>query len=319
MDIEKILNRTLSDDRQFGIIYSIDPGDDWTSEASLRKANPNYDISVSGEFLRGQVKRAMDSPTKQNITKTKHLNVWVGAREAWLNLESWDRCADTSLKREDFVDVPCVIGIDLATRVDLAAISQVFQRKEADGRTHYYAFTDSFVPEKALEISKNAHRFNNWANQGFLTVHNDAEIDLVAIQAYLIGEDGGRSKGLAFEYDCKEVAYDPWQASQLAQCLGDAGATVLEFRHTVGNMSPAMKELEGAINSGRFHFDGNPVLSWCASNTTAKADRKDNYYPNKQTDDNKIDCMIALLMAIGRSMAQVDNTSKYESQPMVLL
>jgi phage terminase large subunit-like protein len=111
-DVQKVLEATISDDRSFGIIWTIDEGDDWTTEASLRKANPNYDVSVSGEYLKDQVYRAKQSPSKQNITKTKHLNCWVGAKEAWLNMESFAACADPALLRADFVDVPCVIGID---------------------------------------------------------------------------------------------------------------------------------------------------------------------------------------------------------------
>jgi phage terminase large subunit-like protein len=319
MDIEKVLARTLDDDRHFGLIYTIDEGDDWTTEASLRKANPNYDVSVSGEYLKGQIHRAKNSPSKQNVTITKHLNRWVGAKEAWLNMELWASCADETLMRDDFTDYPSVIGIDLATRIDLAATCQVFYKTMDDGRLHYYAFTDAWLPDEALANSKNAHRFGDWANRGYIHIMDGAEIDLNEIQHYLIGEDQDDSDGLAHKYIVNEIAYDPWQATQLAQSLADDGATVLEFKHTVGNMSPAMKEVEAAISSGRLHFDGSPVMTWCASNTIAKLDKKDNIYPNKQHSDSKIDCMIALIMAVGRAFAQVDTASKYETQSMTIL
>jgi phage terminase large subunit-like protein len=120
------------------------------------------------------------------------------------------------------------------------------------------------------------------------------EIDFNEIQADIVEQ-------MAM-YSVNEVVYDPWRATQLAQGLVSEGATAVEFRNTVANMSPAMFELEAAIESKRLHHDGNPVLSWMASNVVAKIDAKDNIFPRKERPDNKIDGMVALIMAIGRLM-----------------
>lgn len=317
LDIQKILEGVFDDDRTFGLIYGIDEGDDWKSEASLRKANPNYDVSVSKDYLIGQVQAAIRSPSKQNIVKTKHLNVWAGARTAWLNMELWNKCADKTLDIADFVDVPCVIGVDLASKIDIAALGQVFYREEGDGFLHYYAFPRMYVPEGALEISKNAQRYLGWQSQGLLEIIDGDEIDFGEIQRYIAGDENGG--GLCDDYIVNEVVYDPWQATQLAQNLTSLGATAVEFRNTTQNMSPAMKELEGAIASGRFHHTGDPVLGWMASNIVVKPDANDNIFARKESSDHKIDGMIAMIMAVGRAFYAGPSGSAYEDQELLII
>jgi len=112
------------------------------------------------------------------------------------------------------------------------------------------------------------------------------------------------------KYGANEITYDPWRATQLAQGLQTDGANIVEFRNTVQNMSPAMYELEAAIRSGRFHYDGNPVMTWMLSNLVAKIDAKENVYPRKQKPENKIDGVVALIMAVGRIMVARRKTSE---------
>ena len=77
-----------------------------------------------------------------------------------------------------------------------------------------------------------------------------------------------------------------------------------EFRATTQNFSPAIIELDAAMRSGRLRHDGNPVLEWCLGNVVGKADRRGNLYPTKSRPDQKIDAAIALMMAVGRAMAE---------------
>jgi phage terminase large subunit-like protein len=93
-ECKKILERSYEDERIFSVMYGVDPDDDWTSPDILRKANPNYDVSVIGEFLEAQQKQAIRNASKQNSFKRKHLNIWVGAHTAWLNMESVAKCID---------------------------------------------------------------------------------------------------------------------------------------------------------------------------------------------------------------------------------
>lgn len=293
VEIQRILDGTIQSDRTFGIIYSIDEGDDWKDPATWAKANPNLGVSVQREYLEAQVAQAIRLPSKQNNVLCKHFNVWTGAKAAWLNMEQWRACGDSTLRREDFRTDPCYVGLDLATRIDIAARVDVFTRN-IDGKTHYFAFPKMYLPESALMAAKNAQIYSGWAIAGHIEVMQGDEVDFSAVQAEMLNLHTGA--------DVREVAYDPWQSTQLAQALREEGVETVEFRHIVGNMSPPMRELEAAIASGRFHHNDNPCLNWMAANVVAKPDKKDNLYPNKELPENKIDGMVALIMAMGRAM-----------------
>lgn len=86
----------------FGIIYTIDDDDDWTKPEALIKANPNYDISVKGDFLRAKQLLAMSTPSQTNKILTKHFNKWVSSKAAFYNLQKWMAAADKTLKLSDF-------------------------------------------------------------------------------------------------------------------------------------------------------------------------------------------------------------------------
>lgn len=291
-DYIKMLDGVFDDDRAFVMMFGIDEGDDWTDPDVLRKANPNYDVSVSAEFLIENQKTAMRNPAKQNAFKRKHLNVWVGAHTAWLNMETWNSLADDTLSINDFTNDTCIFSLDLASRIDVTAFLQVFMRV-IDDKRHYYTFSRFYLPESRV-YSDAGKVYQSWVNSGYMSATDGDEIDFNEIQSDIVDQ-------MAL-YSVNEVVYDPWRATQLAQGLVSEGATAVEFRNTVANMSPAMFELEAAIESKRLHHDGNPVLSWMASNVVAKIDAKDNIFPRKERPDNKIDGMVALIMAIGRLM-----------------
>lgn len=292
LECRKLLDGVFEDDRIFVAIFGIDEEDDWTDPAVLSKANPNFDVSVSGEFLLAQQKEAVRNASKQNAFKRKHMNVWVGAHTAWMNMETFAHCAE-DLCIEDFVGEELIIPVDLASRIDITAVPKVF-KKTIDGKAHYYAFNKFYLPEDTILDPRHSH-YQRWHNDGYLISTEGNEIDFNEIQAAI--------KADMDKHGAKEITYDPWRATQLAQGLQAEGANIIEFRNTVQNMSPAMYELEAAVTGGRFHYDGNPILTWMMSNVIAKIDAKDNVYPRKQKPEQKIDGVVALIMAIGRFMA----------------
>jgi len=304
----KMLAGVFEDNQTFALIYGIDEGDDWTDPAILEKANPNFDISVSGEFLLAKQKEAVRSAAKQNAFKRKHLNVWVGANVAFLNMEDVNKCAE-SLDIKDFANDDCVIAVDLASKIDIVATPKVFYR-EIDGKMHYYFFSKFYIPEDTALDPKN-ERYQKWVIDEYLTATDGNEIDFNEIQQEI--------EQSMSDCNVSEIAYDPWRASQLAQSLQSGGANIVEFRNTVQNMSPAMYELEAAIVSGRFHYDSNPCMTWMFSNLVGHIDAKDNVYPRKQKPENKIDGVVAAIMAIGRIMVgqeQAMNIDDFLNDPV---
>ncbi|MCE8042445.1 terminase large subunit [Halomonas daqingensis] len=310
---QQMLDGVLPNEELFAIIYTIDATDDWKDPAVLRKANPNFGISVSEEFLRKAQRDAVRYPSRQNSFLTKHLNVWVSARTAWLNMAEWHAVGDSSLKIEDFYGKPCWLGVDLASKTDIAAIALLFRDEITDkkGRpkTRWTVFVRSYLPEGAVErASTNQAAYETWVNSGDLIITDGEELDFDVIREDI--------KDLASRFEIQEVAYDPWRATQLAHQLMSDGASIVEYRNTVQNMSPAMREMEAAITAGRWRHPCDPVLTWMASNVVAKADAKDNIYPRKEKAENKIDGIIAILMALGRAITaegQEPKESIYDS------
>jgi phage terminase large subunit-like protein len=299
--VTKILNNVIDDDTYFGIIYTIDKEDDWLDPKVWKKANPNYGISVIPDDIARLAKKAEQLPSAQNTFLTKRLNVWVNAGAAWMNIKAWEACADSSLKLEDFRGERCFIGVDLATKIDIAVMMLLFER---DG--HYYAFGNYYLPEDRIETSPNS-QYSGWVRSGLLKSTPGIRTDFDYIETDLIDLKG--------KFIVKEVAFDPFQATQFSTRMERLeGFKLVEVGATVKNFSEPMKEMEALVLDGRFHFDGDPVLSWMVSNVEFYRDQKDNIYPRKgQNNENKIDGVIGLLMALNREIRHRDATSKYET------
>ena len=292
--VTKVLSGAVQDETQFGIIYSIDKDDDWTTEEALEKANPNWNISVRPEVVGSLQRKAMAMSSAANNFLTKHLNVWVNADSAWMDMRRWDECADHSLSLDEFEGQPCFIGLDLASKIDICAKVLVFPRQEDDGKTHYYVFPQFWLPRRAVENAKNS-QYSGWERSELLNVSEGEVTDFRAVKESIL-EDCSR-------FDVQEVDFDPWQAAQLSKELEDEGVVMVEVRQTVLNMSDPMKSLQAAVYDRTLHHDGGPVLTWMMSNVIAHTDAKDNIYPRKEFPENKIDGVVALIMAINRAQS----------------
>mgnify|MGYP003635935528 FL=1 len=282
----KILEGVAVDETYFGFIYTIDEGDDWADPATHQKANPNWGVSVFPDDVARLCRKAMEMPSAQNNFLTKRLNVWCNADTAWMNMTKWHAAADRTLDIDDFIGQPCKLGLDLASKTDIAAKAYLFER---DG--HYYYFGEYYLPEETIENGNNAS-YKGWLIDGHLTETFGAVIDHAEIKQGII-DDHSR-------FDVQEVSFDPWNATMLSSALMDEGCVMVEIRATVQNFSEPMKWLEALILDGRFHHTGCPLMTWMVSNIVAHTDKKDNIYPNKARPENKIDGVIALLMALNR-------------------
>lgn len=300
--VTKTLEGAIQNDGLFGVIYTIDDSDEWFTDESLIKANPNWYASIDHKTVKQMRDEALAMPSKQGNYKTKHLDVWCSASSPWLSMEAWDKCKDEGLTLEKVKHLPCVIALDLATKIDCVAAVKLFWDGDGDDR-HVYAFPRFYIPQAAVGDGRNS-QYRGWQLSGFLTITDGEIIDFDRIKADL--------KEDLSAFDVQKVPYDPWQATQLATEMANEGAPMLEFRNTVANMSEPMKELDALVRDGRFHHDGNPVLKWMASNVVAKLDNKDNIFPRKERPENKIDGIVATIMGYGAMMQCEQQTTSVE-------
>lgn len=299
-DSERMLEGVIDRPDLWPALFTIDQGDDWTSEEALRKANPNFGISISEDFLLARQRDAMQSATRQATFRTKHLNEWVGAKNAWLNMLRWKE-APARKSLQELEGRPCYLGLDLASKIDIAGNLLVFPPVDGDPQWHVHG--RYYLPEARVieELDSNTARYREFDALGLLTL-TDGEV----IEFEVIKED---LREFAGRFDLQAVAYDPWQATQLAQEMELEGLPMVEVRQTVQNISEPMKEVEALVLQRKLAHGDCPVLTWMASNVVAKLDVKDNIYPNKERPENKIDGMVGLIMAISRAIAQGPQTN----------
>lgn len=290
---EKILSGIsgFEDETTFAIIYTIDQGDRWDCEDSLKKANPNWGVSIEPVAMLAEMKNAQQRASRQSAFKTKHLNEWVSVKEAFFNLTEWNQLAKPEIKREDFAEFPCYLSGDLASKHDLVALMQLFCLPD----DRYALFGKYYLPESTLNLPENQH-YRNWHIAGWVESAGDEITDL----------DHFKEDVLEYckNFDVVEMPSDPNRAWGVFPALEKEGVPVVEYRNTVLMMSEPMKQLDALIRSGRIIHCGDPVLAWAISNTTGKIDKKDNVYPNKESNTNKIDPVVGAIMAIGRAMTR---------------
>ena len=295
----KVLQRVVDDETWFGIIFTIDEGDDWRDPAVWRKANPNLGISVKLDSLEAASRKAQAMPSAQANFLTKHLNVWVSSDSAWMDMTAWDACANRALTVESVEHLPCWIPLDLASKVDVAAAPRLFYDKERD---HYYLISRFWLPERAVATGRNS-QYDGWVRAGHMNATDGEVIDFDQI------EDALRSD--VARLDVQELPYDPWQATQLAGRLQAEGAPMVEYRQTVATMSEPMKTFEALVLQRKLTHDGNPVMTWMVSSVVCHLDAKDNIYPRKEREENKIDGPVATIMGIGRILAGDGSESSF--------
>ncbi len=293
VELQKILEGVVDNDQRFGIVFTMDEDDDWTSDLALKKANPNYSISIDAEYLQIQQRDAIADTRKQNVFKTKHLNVWVAAASPWLNLHNLQQAGDTELTIDTHPWDGCVVGLDLASKQDIASAVKLCWRDLDDGR-HYTAFSRNYVPQATVDKPENAH-YQAWVHSGHLIATPGNMIDLEQIQEDLIEA--------ASAIHIREVAKDPWGGHQLGANLAAEGFTVVDIPQQVRYLSDPMKEIDAVLNAGRFHHDGNPAYVWMLSNVEVQEDRNENIFPRKSRAQNKIDAAVATIVAMNRALA----------------
>ena len=291
------------DDETFFVEYTLDDGDDWRTEEALKKANPNWDVSIKADYLVPRLNEAIRTPRKAGVFKTKHLNVWVAAKAAFFDIEAWRKCRDPNLpvKAIDAVELQqllgrrCIASMDLASKVDIAALELLFLPigPKATVDDPYIRVGFYFVPsETVLKVET----YQKWDAQGLLNVTDGEIIDYDEIIEVL--------REIRSAFQLEQVAYDPHQATYMVTTMMKEGFPVIEVRPNVLNFSEPMKELDALTRARTIAHAGCPVMEWQVNNVVAQADAKDNVYPRKPRDEAKIDNPVALIAALSVAMTK---------------
>jgi phage terminase large subunit-like protein len=231
-------------------------------------------------------------PGEQNAFLRLHLNVWTQQDTRWLSNELWD--GGNLAPSQPLVKRPCYAGLDLSSTTDVTALELVFP--DHDGGYDVLSFF--WVPEDNLLSRARQDRvpYDQWQRQGFIEATEGNVVDYDVVRAKI--------NELAKTYQIREIAIDRWNSTQLqTQLIGD-GFTVVPFGQGFASMTAPTKELERLLLEQKLRHGGNPVLRWMASNVAVDQDAAGNLKPSKARSRERIDGIVALVMAIGRAMVQ---------------
>ncbi|MDW5499872.1 terminase TerL endonuclease subunit [Pseudomonas lundensis] len=306
----KVLRGVVDDDTYFAVIYTLDEDDDPFDENNWPKANPGLGICKRWDDMRRLAKKAKEQIAARPNFFTKHLNIWVTAESAWMDMDRWDKCGDIA-PDEELVNWPLWVGIDLANKIDICAAVKTWLAP--NGHTH--TKSKFWIPEGRLETAPKhiSELYRKWADAGYLDLTDGDVID----HGYIKAEVEAWVKGESL----KEIAFDPWSATQFSLALAEEGLPLVEVAQTVKNLSESMKSVQADVYGSKIHHDGNPVMTWMMSNVTVKPDKNDNVFPNKSTPENKIDGPVALFTAKSRLLVnggdKQDLTDFFEDPIMI--
>lgn len=285
---ERVLEDPGLEPERLVVIYSADRDLDWRQPATWRKANPALGDFLEFRTLHAECHAAQGNPAAERSFRQYRLNQPIGRVGAAIDLNVWDA---NGAELPDLAGATCYGGLDLASRSDLAAYALDFP----DGDGGHQVLWRHFCPAGQLrELSRRTGGHADlWVGRGLLTVTEGDAIDYGAI-VHALAADRDR-------YDIREIAYDRWGATQLATELTEDGWPLIQFGQGFASMSGPTRELLRCLALGSYHHGGSPIMRWQASNVIARTDPAGNLKFDKQHSPEKIDGLVAAVMALDRA------------------
>lgn len=302
-----IVANNIKDEQRFYLEYTIDADDDWTDPACLRKANPNFGVSVFEDFLKSRQADAIRNPREQSPFRTKHLNQWVTAKHGFFNMASWTKCYDPTLTEDSMVGRPCYIGMDLASKNDITAAVRLYPPSSDAEDNKWSILYNIYLPQDVVDDPTRDY-YRAWYLEDKLTATDGNITDYDRVMSDLDQH--------VKNFEVQEVVFDPSQATYFMTMCMAKGIRVIEFKQWAQYFSEPMRYLAALIDGlqVRHNCIANDPLSWMMSNVVSKTNAKDQDYPNKEKPEKKIDAAVALIMAMARAMAGGNAASIYEER-----
>lgn len=286
---KEILDGTLDDDTSVGILYEPDEGDDPYEDDEnrtiLKKTNPNLDVSCRADAIDGEMRKAKNNPRLKASVLMRHFDMWQNSSMEWIP-EKFIISNMDKVSLPDYAEESVYLGYDLSAAKDLTCLSACIHSGD-----RYIFKTWYWCSQWAVDESVNKQLYRMWADNGYITVCPGRTIDYDFIH--------NKIEELGERYFIPYIGYDPWNAVQLSKKLTDEGKPMIPYGMNMANMNRPMKEFEVKILNDSVIIDKNPVTKWCLKNTCLKIDRNENIYPVKTNAENKIDGMVAMMIAYG--------------------
>lgn len=288
----QILEGVLVDETFFTFTAHADLEDDWQTEDAAKKANPNYGVSVSPEDLASKRAKAKGIPAAAAAYRQKHLNQLVNATAPCLSIEGW-KAGQSTWEESEMAGQPCYVGVDLASKIDLCALSYLFP--PTGSRASWRVIQRLWTPGDTLPDRSHRDRapYPVWVDQGWIMAPAGVSLDHDLVRQEILA---GRKL-----FKILQIGFDPWHADtpikNLTTLDGFPPDQVLEVRQTFQGMSSACLAMQADILGGLVDARSCPVTAWAVSNTVGQIDGKDNLMFVKGKSRGRIDPVVSLTIA----------------------
>jgi phage terminase large subunit-like protein len=294
--IERLARGSVKQASVYGVVFAADEDDDPFVESTWMKANPGYGVSPTRAFLADEASKAQQNPVNLARYLRLHLGIRRGAERKYFELPVWDRNAsivdETKLRKRHTFG-----GLDLASTSDLTALCWLFP----DDAGGYDALWRFWTPERNVRKldDRTAGAASSWVKLGYLRVTPGEVTDYGHVKSQIV-------KDLS-AFKVVELAYDPWNASQLVTDLQGEGAPMVTVRQGYASLSPPTKQLsrlllQGTAERPLVRHGANPVMRWMVDNVAIAEDPAGNVKPDRARSADKIDGVAALVTALARAM-----------------
>ncbi len=277
----------------YSMVYALPDDADWTLENNWRAVNPSLGRITPIEKFREAFEEARQNPADENTFRRLRLNQWVKQSVRWMPMDKWDECG-APFNLDELEGRECYAGLDLSSTTDLTAFVLVFP--PVDDGEPYKVLPFFWLPEDTLplRVRRDHVPYDVWAQRQHIHTTEGNVLHYAAIERFI--------EQLGERFNIREIAFDRWGATQIAQDLEDAGFTVVMFGQGYKDMSPPTKELMRLVLSHGIAHGGHPVLRWNLDNTFIKTDPADNVKIDKAKSTEKVDGAVALVMALDRAL-----------------
>lgn len=308
----QIKDGIIQQDNFLPVLYIADiDKDDPDDEEVWKRVNPSLGHIFTIDKVREQYREAKDDPVEYSNFLRFRLNIPTKHISRWMPMDAWDSCGG-DIDEESLLRRECYGGLDLSSTLDLTAFVLVFPPLNGDDR--YIVKSMFYIPDDTiLKRSKtdNVH-YEVWQKKGFITATPGNVIDYAFIERDIL--DASK------KYKLKEIGYDPWKATEISTRLFNVhGIHMVEMRQGAKTLSEPARKLLAQVMTGKINHGNNPVLRWCADNLVMTPDANENYRPDKEKATDRIDGMVALIMAYGRAMFTEIKTSVYEDRGIITI
>lgn len=299
----KVRDGIVADNSFLPILYEAPREADWRDEAVWRAANPALGDFRNIDEMQRVFREAQTIGPRETCFRQLYLNQWVDSAERWISSDVWNAC-DGEVDAEALAGAECTAGLDLAYRDDFAALVLCFG---PDVDQCFSLLPFFWIPEEGKRDRRLAP-LRGWIEAGQVAITPGNTTDFGEIRRVL--------NDLGTRYHIRELAIDPWNGRQLASELVEDGFEVVEFAQTMRMLNEPTKALESLVMGRRIRHGGHPVLTWMASNVAIERDASGNYRPSKKKSTEKIDGIVAAIMALSRAMGSQPGPSYYEDHAL---